>query len=100
MPPVLVSVTDWVWVLPTSMFPKPKEEEFGERNPAVGGADALPESETPRLESDALEPMLSIPLAVPLELGVKATVIVALWPAARDAGAELVRLNPEPLTAA
>ena len=54
-----------------------------------------------KLESDALEVMLTLPLAAPLAVGVNTTVNDVLWPAFSVKGnASPLKLNPVPLALA
>ena len=54
-----------------------------------------------KLESDALEVMLTLPLAAPLAVGANTTVNDVLWPAFSVKGiASPLKLNPVPLAAA
>jgi hypothetical protein len=47
---------------------------------------------------EAVEVMVTVPLAAPATVGAKATLKLALWPAAKVTGAAMpVRLNPTPL---
>lgn len=58
----------------------------------------LPESDTLRLGSEALELTLRVPFAVPLAVGANTIESDVLWPAARVLGAVPLRLNPGPAT--
>jgi len=47
---------------------------------------------------DALEVIVTLPLALPADVGVNVTLKLALWPAVRVTGAVIpLRLNPVPL---
>jgi hypothetical protein len=68
---------------------------FALRVPAV---TPVPESGIVKLESDAVDVMLTLPLAAPLALGSNVTVNDVLWPAAKVAPAAIpLKLNPAPL---
>jgi len=55
----------------------------------------------PKLESEPVEVMLTLPLAAPLEVGEKRTVNDVLWPAFSVKGnVRPFKLNPLPLAAA
>src|SRR5437879_6353470 len=97
-PPKLVSVSDWVELLPTCTLPKLMVEEVG--CSTVGGLIPVPESGT---ESGELELMFwssdeetmavtdIAPTKLPLVVGVNVTLKVALWPGAKISG------RPRPL---
>ncbi|HEU0047413.1 MAG TPA: hypothetical protein VFQ43_07390, partial [Nitrososphaera sp.] len=90
-PPELVSVSDWVELLPTCTLPKLMVEEVG-CSTVVGGLIPVPESGT---ESGELELMFGpwdeettavtdiAPTTLPLVVGVNVTLKVALWPGAK-----------------
>jgi len=97
-PPELVSVSDWVELLPTCTLPKLMVEEVG--CSTVGGLIPVPESGT---ESGELELVFEFwdeetmavtdiaPTTLPLVVGVNVTLKVALWPGAKLSG------RPRPL---
>ena len=61
----------------------------------------VPESGMLKLEPEALEVMLTLPLAAPLAVGLKSTVKDVLWPAVNVTGrVSPLKLNPVPLAAA
>src|SRR6266496_3838699 len=61
----------------------------------------VPVTATVRLESEALEAMLTLPLAAPLAVGANRTVKAVLCPAFNvTGGVRPLRLNPLPLTEA
>ena len=65
------------------------------------GLVPVPDSSTLRVESEAFDVNVSVPLDVPLEVGTKATVSVRLCPAARvSEAAKPLRPNPLPVTVA
>jgi hypothetical protein len=54
-----------------------------------------------KFESEALEVMLTLPVAAPLAVGEKSTVKDVLWPAANVKGTAIpLKLNPAPLAVA
>ena len=61
-------------------------------------AVALPDKEIVSVGFEAFELIVTVPVAVPVEVGANLTVYVALWPAARVKD-ELIplRVNPAPL---
>ena len=60
-----------------------------------------PESDMPKMASEAFDVTVSVPLTVPLKVGAKVIVHVRLCPAARlDGTANPLRLNPVPVIAA
>jgi hypothetical protein len=96
-PPVLVTVSNRDWLLPTVTLPKLRLVGF---DPNVPGATPEPDNGIFRLGFEALEVILTLPLALPAEAGVNVTVNVALWPDVRVTGVEMpLKLNPAPLTA-
>ena len=70
-PPVLVSVSDRLELLPICTFPKARLLGFGV---SVPGVTPVPVSGMPRFESEPLEVMLTLPLTAPLAVGLKSTV--------------------------
>lgn len=70
-PPVLVSVSDKLELLPTCTLPKPRLLGFGLNVPCL---TPVPESGMPKLGFDPLDVMLTLPLTVPLAVGLKSTV--------------------------
>ena len=96
-PPVFVTVTDCVWLLPTDMLPKFRLAGEGVRYPAEV---PVPDRATERFESVAVEEKLSAPFEVPAEAALKPTLRVRLWPTAKICGLKPLMVNPVPLTAA
>src|SRR5208282_1633339 len=93
-PPVLVSVSDKLALLPTCTFPKARLLGFAVSAPCVA---PVPESGMPKLESEPVEVRLTLPLAVPLAVGEKSTVKDVLWPAVNVKGKDSpLKLNPVP----
>jgi hypothetical protein len=82
-PPELVRVSDRVWLFPTCTLPKFRLVALAVSDPS---ATPVPESGTPRFGFDALLVMETLPLADPPVVGVKVTLKLTLWPAARFAG--------------
>ncbi len=60
----------------------------------------MPDNGMARVEFEAFEVMVTLPLAVPAESGVNVTLKLAIWPAASVIGAVIpVKLKPVPLIA-
>ena len=96
LPPEFVSVPESDFELPVCTVPKLKLDGFGEIWP---GVMPVPESAIVRLESEALEVMLTFPLAAPLVVGANRTVKDVLCPAFKVSGTvRPLILNPVPLT--
>ena len=96
VPPVLVSVSDKAWLLPTVTLPKLRLVGF---DATVPGATPVPDSGSDSVESEAVEVMVTAPLALPLASGAKATVKVVLCEAFRVNGVVTpLSWNPAPLT--
>ena len=70
-PPVLVSVSDKLELLPTCTFPNARLAGFEVNVPWV---TPVPERGMLKLEFDPLEVMVTLPLAAPLAVGEKTTV--------------------------
>ena len=97
LPPALVTVWERDWLLPTVTLPKLRLVGLA---PSVPGVTPVPETGMLRVEFDAFDVMVILPVALPAEDGLKKTVKFALCPAAKVSGAEIpLRLNPLPLTA-
>lgn len=95
VPPVLVIVSDRDWLLPTVTLPKLKLVGLA---PSVPGVTPVPDSVIVSVGFDALEIMVTLPLALPATVGVNVTLKVALCPAARVTGAVMpLSANPVPL---
>ena len=94
-PPVLVTVSDKVWLLPTVTLPKLRLAGFEPRVPCV---TPVPDNGMVRVGFDAVEVMVTLPLALAADRGANLTLKVALWPAVRVTGVVIpLRLNPVPL---
>jgi hypothetical protein len=97
-PPVLVrvSLNDFevlIWTLPNARL-----VGFAVSAP---GATPVPESGMLKLGFEPVEVMLTLPLAVPLAVGLKSTVNDVLWPAVNVRGKDRpLRLNSVPLAVA
>jgi hypothetical protein len=97
-PPEFVSVPDNDCVPPTVTVPKAKLDGFAAIAPAV---IAFPDNEIVSVGFDALEDMVTLPLADPETVGANFTVKVALCPALNVTGAVMpLSVNPDPLMAA
>jgi hypothetical protein len=86
-PPVLVSVSGKLWLLPICTLPKLKLDGLGLRVPAV---TPLPARGMLRVGFDALLVIAMLPLTDPDDAGVNNTAKATLWPAPNEAG----RLSP------
>ena len=94
-PPVLVTVSDRDWLLPTVTFPKLRLVGF---DPSVPCATPVPVTGIVRVGLDAVEVMVTLPLALAADWGANATLNVALCPAVRVSGVEIpLRLKPVPV---
>ena len=94
-PPVFVTVSERVCLLPTNTDPKLRLVGLDVSAPA---ATPVPENEIFNVGFDAVEVMVIVPLAAPAVVGANETLKVALWPEVKVTGAVIpVRLNPEPL---
>lgn len=94
----MVSVSDKLELFPTCTVPNAKLVGFADRVPSV---TPVPESGILRLESDPLDVMVTLPLAVPLAVGENSTVNEVLWPAPSVKGRlSPLRLKPLPLALA
>jgi hypothetical protein len=97
-PPELVSVPESDFELPVCTLPKLKLAGFGESCP---WATPVPDNAIVRLASDALEVMLTLPLAAPLAVGANSTLKDVLCPAFSVIGTvRPLRVNPLPLAEA
>src|SRR5271167_715297 len=95
MPPVLVTVADSDWLLPTVTLLKLRLVGF---DPSPPGAIPVADNGMVRLGFEAFDVTVRLPLAVPADCGVNVTVKVALCPAVRVTGAVIpFKLNPVPL---
>ena len=82
-------------LFPVCTLPKLRLLGFGPRAP---GEIPVPDSGMAKVGLDALEVIVTLPLALPADVGVNVTLKLALWPAVRVTGAVIpLRLNPVPL---
>jgi hypothetical protein len=86
-PPVLVIVSDRDWLLPTVTFPKLRLVGF---DPSVPCVTPAPVTGMVRVGLDAVEVMVTLPLALAAVSGANLTLKVALWPAVSKRPAETV----------
>jgi hypothetical protein len=94
-PPVLVTVSDNDWLLPTVTLPKLRLVGFA---PRVPWATPVPDNGMVKVGLDAVEVMVTLPLALAADWGANATLKLALCPAVRVNGVVIpLRLNPVPL---
>jgi len=97
VPPVLVTVSDRDLLLPTVTLPKLRLVGFA---PSVPGVTPVPDNGMLNVGFDALDVIVTLPLAPPADDGANETVKVALWPAVKVTGVVIpLKLNPLPLTA-
>jgi len=97
-PPVLVTVSDRGWALPTCTLPKSRLVGFA---PIAPGATPVPERVIDNAGFTAFEVIARAPLVLPADWGVKVTVNVVFAPVFSARGVEIpLRLNPLPLTKA
>jgi hypothetical protein len=93
-PPVLVTVSDMVCLTPTCTLPKLTLLGFDARGPAEA---PVPDRGMVKLEFDAFDVMVTLPLTAPAAVGMNETLKVALWPPVSVTGAVIpVMLNPDP----
>ena len=96
-PPVLVTVSDRVSLLPTVTLPKPRLVGF---DPSAPGAIPVPDKGTVRVGFGAFEVIVTVPLTLPADAGANVTLKAALCPAVRVTGVVIpLKLNPVPLIA-
>jgi len=94
-PPVLVTVSDKDLLLPTITLPKLRLLGL---DPSAPDARPVPDKAMVRAGFEAFEMILTLPLALAADVGVKVTVKVAVSPAVRVTGALIpLRLNAAPL---
>ena len=97
-PPVLVSVSDKLELLPSCTLPNARLVGFAVNVPCV---TPVPDSGMLKLGLPPLDVTLTLPLTAPLAVGAKLTVNEVLWPAVRVKGkVSPLKLNPVPLAAA
>ena len=93
----MVTVSDNDCLFPTVTLPKLRLAGFEPRVPDV---TPVPDKGMVRVGLEALEVMVTVPLALPADVGVKVTLKVALCPEVRVTGVVIpVKLNPVPLMA-
>ena len=98
VPPVFVSFSGKLVLLPTCTLPNARLVGFAVSVPCVM---PVPESGILKLGFAPLEVMLTLPLAAPLAVGEKSTVKDVLWPAVSVTGkVSPLKLNPVPLAVA
>src|SRR5215472_19105327 len=96
-PPVLVTVSERDLLLPRVTLPKLRVVGFDPSAPAV---TPVPVRGMVRVGLEALEVMVTEPVALPAAVGVKVTLKVALWPAVSVRGAVMpLMVKPAPLIA-
>lgn len=96
-PPVLVTVSEIDCLLPSVTLPKLRLEGFDPRSP---GEIPAPDKAIVNVGLDPVEVMVTVPLALPADVGVNITLKVVLCPAASVTGAVIpLRLKPVPVIA-
>ena len=96
-PPVLVTVPERDWVFPTVMLPKLRLVGL---DPSAPGEIPIPDTGMVRVGFEAVEVIATLPVILPVDVGVNVTLKAALWPAVSVTGAVIpLRLNPVPLIA-
>lgn len=97
LPPLAVKLPEAVPLCPTTTLPNPRVAGATDNCPACG-AVPVPDNVIVSVEFEALEIILTLPLAALAVCGVKAVVKVALCPAVSVRGAEIpLRLKPVPV---
>lgn len=81
LPPLALTLPFWVWLLPTSTFPKLITPGVTPNVPV--GLVPMPERAIPTEESDAFEEKERIALSGPVAVGANTTDKLALAPAAK-----------------
>lgn len=82
-PPVLVTVSDRLVLLPTCTLPNPSEAGFGDSVPCVA---PVPDKGMLKLEFEPSEVITTLPLVAPLAVGANTTVNEVLCPALKVKG--------------
>jgi len=96
-PPLLVTVSDSDGSDPTVTLPKLRLVGFDAKSP---GDTPVPDNAMVSVGLEAFEVIVTVPLALPVEVGANATLKLVLWPAVNVTGAVIpLRLNPLPLIA-
>jgi hypothetical protein len=83
VPPELVMLAGWLWLLPTCTLPNPI---FGGATAKAPGATAVPVIANPRSALEALDTIARLPVTLPADVGAKVTWNVELCPDARISG--------------
>jgi len=85
-------------LLPTVTLPKLRLVGF---DPSVPWATPVPDNGMVRVGLDAVEVIVTLPLALAADVGANLTLKVVLWPAVRVSGVVMpLRLKPVPLMVA
>ena len=94
----MVTVSDRGWLFPTVTLPKLRLVGLDPRAPAL---TPVPVRGMDRVGLEALEVMLTVPVALLAAVGVKVTLKVAVWPEVSVTGAVMpLMVKPVPLIAA
>ena len=92
---MLVTVSDKDWLLSTVTLPKLRLVGF---DPRVPKATPVPDRGTVNVGFEAVDVMVTFPLALPADAGANLTVNVVLWPAVKVSGVVTpLKVNPVPL---
>jgi hypothetical protein len=94
-PPILVTVSERACLPPTVTLPKARLLGL---DPSAPGATPVPDKGMVKVEFEAFEVIVKLPLTFPADSGLKVTLNVALCPAVSITGAVIpVTVNPVPL---
>jgi hypothetical protein len=97
--PLAVRVPDAAPLVPTTTLPRAKL--VGERTSCPVAAVPVPDRAMVRVGLEALEVMVTVPVALPGTVGAKVTLKVAFWPEVSVTGAVMpLMVKPVPLIAA
>ncbi len=95
VPPVFFSVSVWLWLVPSCTLPKLKLVGFPVKAPAVA---AVPLKATLSDGFEASDVIVTLPLALPADVGAKVTLNEVLWPGVKVTGVVIPEtLNPVPV---
>ena len=79
----MVTVSERLVVVPAAIFPKLRLAGLAPSWPRV---TPVPDSDTFRVEFDAVDAIARLPVTLPAVVGVKITLKLMLWPALKDVG--------------
>jgi len=96
-PPVLVTVSERDLLLPIVTLPKLRLAGLA---PSVPGVTPVPDKGMVSVGLEALDVIVTLPMALPADEGANETLKVALWPGVKVTGVVIpLKLKPLPLTA-